>query len=361
MKNTYLVPFAAALFVVPSFFTGPTGFSARHEQGALTFQSSAGATAPNSPASAGTSLNWSGYTATGGIFTSVNGNWIVPESAAAPSDNGSLSADATWVGIGGISRQDLIQAGTQSIFQNGTETYEAWYETLPNDSQEVPLTVHPGDAVSVSVTEQAGGDDWNISFTDSTTGQRYETSVVYQSSLSSAEWIEEMPSDQNGFVALDNFGTVSFTNGTATENGNEVTISGANAQLLTMVNRANQALATVSPLDVDGAGFTVTRTSAAASTPSIYVRRGNGRWSRVGIGVQGYTAPTRSYRTTPTTPTGTTTITTTAPAATGTGYGSQGQGYRYGYGGNGRFYIGFNGFPAFFRVFVNNFRDGGER
>jgi Peptidase A4 family len=334
MKNKSfitLAAFGAAMFAIPSFLvSAPAGHA-----GVLTFQSSAGATAVNSPASAGSSLNWAGWTATGGTFTSVGASWTVPESSAATSAGGAdanaLSADATWVGIGGVSSRDLIQAGTQAIFQNGTNTYQAWYETLPSNSQTVPLAVHPGDAMTVSVTEQSTG-EWNISFADATTGQSYNTVVAYQSSLSSADWIEEMPSDQHGFVALDNFGTASFTNGSAVENGNSVTISGAGAQPLTMINGAGQALATVSSLGVDGASFSVTRTSATASTPSVSINRGAGRWSRTGVGMQGYTAP--------------------SPRTTRTA--------------GGRFSIGFGGFgggnfPSFFRIFQNNFRNGWER
>ena len=79
------------------------------------------------------------------------------------------AADATWVGIGGVSSTDLIQAGTQAVVENGTVTYEAWYELLPQFQQVVPLTVHGGDTVSVSLS-QTSTNDWQISFTDSTTG-----------------------------------------------------------------------------------------------------------------------------------------------------------------------------------------------
>ena len=41
-----------------------------------------------------TSSNWSGYSATGGTFTSVTGTWTVPTVSAT-----TAGADATWVGI----------------------------------------------------------------------------------------------------------------------------------------------------------------------------------------------------------------------------------------------------------------------
>jgi hypothetical protein len=234
-----------------------------------------------SAAGIGVSSNWAGYVASTGTFTSVGGSWIVPQAVGS---NANLSADATWVGIGGVSSTDLIQAGTQDIIQNGTSTYTAWYELLPASSVQVPLAVHPNDGITVSITQQSNG-QWQISFSDTTTGQSYQTSVSYASSLSSAEWIEEMPSDQRGLVPLDNFGIVSFTDGLTTQNGSQVSISESGAQPMTMITRNDQALATPSSLGADGASFTVTRTAAAAST-STAVR--TGRWSRTGVGVQGY-------------------------------------------------------------------------
>jgi hypothetical protein len=259
----------------------------------------------NSPAGGNTSLNWSGYDATGGSFTGVGATWTVPQSTAASSTGAgaSLSADAMWVGVGGVTSHDLIQAGTQTVWQNGSPSYEAWYELLPSDSVATPITIHPGDSISVSITETAAGSatspsQWQVSFDDLTTGQTYSTAVNYQSSLSSADWVQEMPSDQRGFVALDNFGTVAFTNGFAIENGNRVSIAGANTQAMTMINGAGQALATASALGSDGASFTVTRTTipSGSGVGGFPFGRG-GRWSRPGVGIQGYVPRSRSVPT----------------------------------------------------------------
>jgi hypothetical protein len=336
MKNKYFGLIAAAIIAVPSSL--------------VPFFSVNASTAPNSPATAGTSLNWSGYTATGGTFTSVGATWAVPASTAPAGTSNALSADATWVGIGGVSTKDLIQAGTQTVFQDGqsgTPSYEAWYEMLPDSSEYIPLTIHPGDLMTVSIAEQSGG-TWEISFTDHTTGQSYSTSVSYQSSLSSAEWIEEMPSDQRSFVALDNFGTASFTNAFSIENGVQVTMEGANAQPLTMINGANQALATPSPLGADGASFAVTRTGNIATTATVTPGSGNarsaGRWSRTGVGVQGYTAPTRTFRSAAASGTASSETSGIVPATANIGYGA----------GYGRF--SFGNFSVFFRTFEDNMR-----
>jgi hypothetical protein len=205
------------------------------------------------------SRNWAGYSASGGPFTSVSGSWTVPN--VAPS--GTLgSADATWVGIGGVTSDDLLQAGTQATVDSpGQVTYSAWVEALPQASQTVPLTVKPGDTITVTLAQQASG-LWQVQIVNQTTGQRYQTSVQYRSSLSSAEWIEEAPAAVSTgvrIVPLDNFGQVQFQHGTATLNGRTVTIAQAGATPITMYGRGEQVLTQTSPLSSDGGSFTVTR------------------------------------------------------------------------------------------------------
>jgi Peptidase A4 family len=270
----------------------------------------------NVPAAANTSYNWAGYVATARApaaigqtakqFTSVSGTWTIPTVAPATS----TQADTTWVGIGGVTSQDLIQAGTQAIAQpNGSVTYAAWYETLPQTTMPLNVTVNPGDSVSASVTEVSSG-EWLIAFRNNTTGASTSEQVAYNSSLSAAEWIEEMPLNGNSFVPLDDFGAIAFLNGTAVENGDTVTISGAGAEPLTMVTDVGQTLAAPSALGTDGESFSVSRTSvSAAPTGGFRVTIPNGRtWRRRVTGIEGY-AP------------GTTTTTQPATGNTGNGDG----------------------------------------
>jgi hypothetical protein len=241
-------------------------------------------TAPTPIASvvpAGTSVeqssNWAGYTATGGTFTSISATWTVPKVSAGSGNT--IAADATWVGIGGANTTDLIQAGTQATVQGGQVVYTAWWETLPQAAQTVPLDVSAGDKVSVSVTRQAGG-TWQIVIRDTTSGQSFQKSLTYQSSLSSAEWIEESPTaGRRTLVPLDDFGTVTFTNATTVENGEKRSITQAGGQPVSMYSspaqgrrgrggrpsgQAGQPLAQPSALGADGSSFSVTRTSVPA-------------------------------------------------------------------------------------------------
>jgi hypothetical protein len=171
------------------------------------------------------------------------------------------SADAAWVGIGGVRSEDLIQAGTEAeVSARGQVEYTAWIETLPSSSQTIDLTVHAGDVIAVTITEQSA-DNWQITITNKTTGQSYQTTVHYQSSHSSAEWIEEAPSTgsaRSQVVPLDNFGSITFSNGSATEGGKQETIAETGATPITMYGRTGN-IATTSDLTSSGSGFTVTR------------------------------------------------------------------------------------------------------
>jgi hypothetical protein len=238
----------------------------------------------NSNGGAGTSFNWSGYVATKGTFTNVSGSWTVP--SVTPS--ASAQADATWIGIGGVSTSDLIQIGTQEITQNGAVSYEAWYELLPTVSTPISLTVHAGDSITASLQEEQTN-QWQLTIRDNTSGQSYSTMVSYTSSLSSAEWIEEMPSDQSGFIPLDNFTSVSFSGLSAVDNGTTVTPAQANAFSLTMIVNSAYALAIPSALGSDGASFSVSRSPVAATVaPRTVQLDGRGGFRRGGGGVSSY-------------------------------------------------------------------------
>lgn len=213
------------------------------------------------------SLNWAGYVAGApGPYTSVTGSWVVPTIVA----SGPGRADATWVGIGGVNSLDLLQAGTEAMVNDdGSVTYQAWYETLPNVSIPVSLAVSPGDSMTATLSEIAAN-RWQITIRDNTTNKVYAKTVLYDSSLSSAEWIEERVSDIDGsFWPLDNFGSVKFFNAFATQDGQQKSLTELGAQPLTMVS-GRQVLATTSGVDSTGS-FTVARGDtpvAAAQSPT---------------------------------------------------------------------------------------------
>ena len=247
--------------------------------------------ARNVPSSVGKSGNWSGYASTSGTFTSVISTWTIPSVTG----SGHTSADATWVGIGGIISRDLIQVGTQNIINSqGNITTLAFYEELPYISQDIPITVKAGDSITATLTQQSKG-TWLITFNDNSTGQNYQTTILYASSYSSAEWIEEEPISLPGLLPLDNFGVVSFSNGAATQNGNQQSISSSGAKPITMINSSGQNIAIPSSIGSDGVSFTVTRTTAASNTPISKSYKNTRRFRLQGFSITG-TPPANYWR-----------------------------------------------------------------
>jgi Peptidase A4 family len=207
------------------------------------------------PPGQGTSSNWAGYAARGGTFTSVSATWTVPEIAL----DAPFGADAAWVGIGGLRSRDLIQAGTQQIASgSGSVTYQAWFEKLPDVSHAVPLTILPGHTVSVSIDLQAP-DSWLITLTNQSTGQTLLRTEEYSSTHSSAEWIQEAPFARRRVLPLTEFGAINFSAASAVRDGTSLTLADLGARAISLIDNNRRALAVPSPLGIDGASFSVTR------------------------------------------------------------------------------------------------------
>ncbi len=205
-----------------------------------------------------TSTNWSGYLAASSSYTAVSASWT----ATSPLPEGyTTSADSTWIGIGGVTSDDLIQVGTQNIVEpNGQVLTAAFYEMLPAASVNIStMTVHSGDSISASISEVSSG-VWSISITDNTDSQSYSSTVSYASSLSSAEWVEEDPSYTNyRLIPFDNFQTASFSDTSTVANGTTDNLMSADAQQITMVNAGDQTIAATSAIGSDDESFSVSR------------------------------------------------------------------------------------------------------
>jgi hypothetical protein len=155
------------------------------------------------------SANWSGYidAGTGAKFTEVRGTWAVPGVA-----NLSASGDSsTWVGIDGTTTGDLIQAGTEQDWGVEGELYYAWYEILPGSTMYLG-EVFPGDQISAEVAH-VGTASWTITIEDSTQHIVWAGAVTYRAPGSSAEWVEEAPTNgaTNSLFPLADFGAVRFS------------------------------------------------------------------------------------------------------------------------------------------------------
>jgi hypothetical protein len=211
-------------------------------------------TAANAVAMA--SVNWSGYAAAGaaGTFTSVAASWTQPAVTCGATNTFS----SFWAGLDGDGSATVEQTGTEADCNDGTATYQGWWEMFPNAPVFYNNPVQPGDAMAASVTANGNG-SFTLTLSDTTLGWTQTTQQVNANAeLASAEIIAEAPS--NGTVLpLSNFGTVTFSNDTV----NGAALGSANPSALTMISGAVTE-ATPSAL-TGGNSFTVTWDSSGGS------------------------------------------------------------------------------------------------
>ncbi len=200
------------------------------------------------------SSNWSGYLSTGGKFTSVSGSWTIPTVIG---EAGVESGDGAWVGIGGVTTSDLIQVGTlQIIHTDGSVMYGAFYEILPAAATLINMPVSPGDVMSAYINETSQS-QWIVTINNLTKGTTFTKNLSYASTYSSAEWVEEAPTNgQGNIMPLNNFGTVTFNGCKATVDGYIYNIVDIGASSIRMMF-SGSPIAVPSPLY--STGFSVAR------------------------------------------------------------------------------------------------------
>lgn len=158
------------------------------------------------------SPNWSGYADTGpsAQFTGVSAMWTVPTVKA-----GARGDSATWVGVDGFTNQDLVQAGTDQ----SSGSYYAWYELIPQVAFSLG-PVKPGDQMHADVSQQSPG-TWAVTLEDLTQKVTWSGPVAYYAQETSAEWVEEAPTNASNdtIEAMADYGSVRFSDMTVTGPG----------------------------------------------------------------------------------------------------------------------------------------------
>lgn len=215
------------------------------------------------------SSNWSGYADMGSGFSAVNGNWTVPTVSC----TSSTSYSAHWIGIDGASSSTVEQDGTEADCIGGVASYDAWFEmygdTAVNSGNEVELStttypVFPGDAMTASVSVVSNV--WTLAISDNGSTAHPHTwsfnqNETFAAAQSSAEWVVERPELCSIFhcslATLANFGSVTFTNATATDNATTGSISATSYAGIEMVN-GSTPIAVPGSLDPTGTSFTDT-------------------------------------------------------------------------------------------------------
>ena len=172
---------------------------------------------------------WAGYMVASNlqnrqpVVSSISASWTVPEVRASENDTES----AAWIGIGGYGDKTLIQTGMDQQCVNGRISYYAWYELIPDHVVRITnMRIRPGDTItaSISLTDKVAN-TWSIEINDVTRGETFQETFFYNSSRLSAEWIVERPTVNGNIRTLADFGSVTFSDCTATIENNTGTIS----------------------------------------------------------------------------------------------------------------------------------------
>ena len=180
------------------------------------------------------SSNWGGYVHDSTGISHVEGTVQIPAATG-----GSSQGAAIWVGIDGDTCQtSLLQTGV-TVYGDGTA--DAWVEWIPDYSHTVSFSVNAGDTIymAVDATSTTTG---TATLENLTTGEKYNAEVPnpYDSVLcqEDAEWIVEDFEEGSSPAPFADFGTVTFTDCSAT--GSDGTFGPSGGEKITLVNAKGQ-------------------------------------------------------------------------------------------------------------------------
>ncbi|KAB8077620.1 peptidase A4 family-domain-containing protein [Aspergillus leporis] len=179
------------------------------------------------------SSNWAGAVLIGSSYTSVTGTFVVP-TPSIPSGGSSREqyCASAWVGIDGDTCETaILQTGVDFCIEGSSVSYDAWYEWYPDYAYDFSgISFSAGDEVKVTVdaSSKTGG---TATVENITKGKSVTHTFSGQSGNAlcetNAEWILEDFSSGSSLVPFADFGTVTFTDISATSGGSSVGASGA--------------------------------------------------------------------------------------------------------------------------------------
>lgn len=168
------------------------------------------------------SSNWAGVVQIGSGYTSVEGTIVVPRATG-----GANAAASAWVGIDGDTCGTAILQTGVSFYGDGS--YDAWYEWIPDYSYSFSnFGLSEGDEIKMSV-DASSKTSGVATLENLTTGAKVSHTFTNPPSTlceTNAEWIVEDFSSGGQLVPFANFGTVTFTDATASGSGGTITPSG---------------------------------------------------------------------------------------------------------------------------------------
>jgi hypothetical protein len=220
-----------------------------------------------------TSSNWSGYADSGGTFSAVSAQWTVP--IVTCSGTGYTSS-VQWVGIDGYGNSTVEQDGTATDCEGTTPAYGAWYEMYGdasvNNGYSVALStstypVAPGNVIDASVNYAS--DVWTLRIVNTTAGWTFSIPITSPSpppGQASAEWIAEDPdvcSSSCSPATLSDYGSVTFTNASVTDNGTAGSISSVTDTAIEITDSSGDVMSSPGVLSNGGTTFTDTWESSS--------------------------------------------------------------------------------------------------
>jgi hypothetical protein len=216
-----------------------------------------GGTRPNAAggvsSSTFSSTNWTGYETTGATYLDAEANFKVPTGTTS-----TTSADSHWVGIGqgSSTTHPLVQAGSQSMSNAGTMTYNLWYEVYPQNPSEISVeTAQPGDLVYIEIVFTTNRESERV--VNQTRGFDHTYIQSYSASPDdTAEFISERPcnTSNNTLYRLLPYTTMIFTGADwSTGSGFKTLGTAANVNL-------------ISPMSEPGTGTQTAHTGAINQT-----------------------------------------------------------------------------------------------
>jgi len=205
--------------------------------------------APRQRLHAGLAINWAGYVAHGGPFTSASTSWTEPSISCGANEH---SAVASFAAIDGATTPTVEQIGTLTRCNRGTVRHKVFWEMYPKAANIVAKRVNAGDSLTASVVVSAP-QTFTLTLVNHTRGWTYSTQATSSSAqLASAEAITEAPTAAGGKIMnLSNFGQINYSGTTA--NGQAIANFGPEA--VTMVSSGGTTKAT--PCCLSGGSFNV--------------------------------------------------------------------------------------------------------
>jgi hypothetical protein len=212
-------------------------------------------TAPTFAPLSGGGGNWTGYVdiAHKGVkFRKVATTFRVPTVTCTSSN----SKASFWVGLDGAGTPTVEQVGVSTDCHSGHPTYQSWYEMFP-EGVTYEFSVHPGDSLSMWVSQASNGGIYELSVTDSTSGHTasFVKSELCPPRKTCDSTTAEVILEANNGTDLSKFSTVTFTNSKVTPrsgagggfqktslwNLNESLMRGANGQPLAAVSATSHS------------------------------------------------------------------------------------------------------------------------